>query len=455
VIAELTDLKQTMREGIDRVAGHVNHPRDMRVGVELKFPVVQLDGAAATRGQLAAMFQHLVDVGWSAQREGDRLTGATRPGEMNDTVASCETGYCKAEFSLAHTGDLHAMAKQVDELRATLQPFCEAAGVALIGCGIHPVTPPSRRLKMNASRAGVWGRVFRSNHCIGADDGDDVDLFTVNAANHVHVGVPSDAAARFVNAVNGYAPALIALGANAKVWRGAVDDDHHSVAEAFWDWWQPVRGRVGMPAAAFDDLGDYVDGVAALPCLYVKRADGPIALRERIALGDYLARDASPGIDMAGREVTVTPEPADVALHNSCYWYNARVSRYFTVENRVFDQQPPEALLAPAAMTLGLAAAADEADEALRGRPWHALREARETAYRTGFANGHGIDPAELADEAIDLAVLGLERRGFGEQQYLEPFVQRLKTRRNPAVEAAELFAADGPAALVNARRWA
>jgi len=61
------------------------------------------------------MFRHLVDVGWSAQRERDRLTGATRPGEMNDTVASCETGYCKAEFSLAHTGDLHAMAKQVDE----------------------------------------------------------------------------------------------------------------------------------------------------------------------------------------------------------------------------------------------------------------------------------------------------------------------------------------------------
>lgn len=453
-IDSLTDITYA---GIAKITPDGDDVSAMRVGVELKFPVVNLNGEAGSESQVKAMFRHLVSEGFDPLIEdGDNLIGATLDGEMNETTAQCETGFCKAEFSMAHCGDLHAMSKQVEHLRRTLQPFTQANDIALIGCGIHPVTPPSASLKMNRQRAGVWGQIYRSNSCIDPEAGDDVDLFTVNTANHVHVNVAQSRVASAINAMNGYAPAAIALGGNAKVWRGEVDAEHTCVAEAFWDWWKPVAGRVGMPDRVFADLDDYLAYVASLPCLYVKREAGPVAIKNPMAMKDFLRADSVEATTLDGQTVRVQPDPKDVGLHNSCYWFNARLSRYFTVENRVFDQQPPDAMLAPAAMTLGLAAACEEANDKLRAYDWDTLRAARVAAYRDGLrAETNGMALHDLAKQAVELAHIGLDKRGKNEAEFLEPFEQRLaKGQNNPADDAAAIFDCDGAAALVEARRW-
>lgn len=455
--AMLDTLTEITQAGIAKITPDGDDVTAMRVGVELKFPVVNAQGEAVGEPQVKAMFEHLVGDGYAPWIEaGDNLIGATRDGEMNETTVQCETGFCKAEFSMAHCRDLHAMSKQVEQLHSTLAPFTEAHDIALIGCGIHPVTPPSAALKMNRQRASVWGQIYRSNSRIEPDMGDDVDLFTVNTANHVHVNVAQSRAVSAINAMNGFAPAAIALGGNAKVWRGAVDPEHICVAEAFWDWWKPVAGRVGMPKRAFKDLADYLDCVASLPCLYVKRDDGPVAICNPMTMKAFLAAKQVEGITLDGRTVMVEPDAADVGLHNSCYWFNARLSRYFTVENRVFDQQPPDALLAPAAMTLGLAAAAEEAHELLADYDWDTLRAARVAAYRDGLrAKVQGVELHDLAKQAVELAHLGLDKRGYNEAPFLEPFEQRLSQgQTNPADDAAVIFERGGAEALVRTRRW-
>lgn len=456
--AALDTFTQITHDGIHKITPSGDDVSAMRVGVELKFPVVDLKGEAVGEPKVKAMFEHLVSEGGFNPliEDGDNLIGATFAGEVNETTAQCETGFCKAEFSMAHCGDLHAMSQQVDRLRETLAPFAERHDIALIGCGIHPVTPPSSSLKMNRQRASVWGHIYRSNSCIDPDAGDDVDLFTINTANHVHVNVAQSRVTSAINAMNGFAPAAIALGGNAKVWQGQVDHEHGCVAEAFWDWWKPVAGRVGMPDRAFDDLDDYLDYVASLPCLYVKRENGPVALQDAITMKAFLQSDAVQGTTLDGRTVTVEPDPSDVGLHNSCYWFNARLSRYFTVENRVFDQQPPDALLAPAAMTLGLAAASHEANERLQQYDWDTLRAARIAAYRDGLrAEVEGVALYDLAQQAVELAQLGLEKRGKDEASFLQPFVHRLEAgQTNPADQAAEIFERGGPSELVKARRW-
>jgi len=151
--------------------------------------------------------------------------------------------------------------------------------------------------------------------------------------------------------------------------------------------------------------------------------------------------------------VALKPEPADIDLHNSCYWFNARISRYFTVENRIFDQQPPDDMLLPAALTLGLVSALDEATEELASHAWNELREAREAACRDALqATVAGRPIAELAGRVIDLAELGLRRRNRGEEQYLEPLKKRLATARCPADDAADTVRAGGIPALVEQR---
>ena len=176
-------------------------------------------------------------------------------------------------------------------------------------------------------------------------------------------------------------------------------------------------------------------------------------LDEPIPFRRFVEADNVSGVDLDGGRVVVRPDRSDAGTHNSCYWFNARISRHFTVENRVFDQQAPDELLTPAALTLGLATALPEAKEELGAYDWADLRAARAAACREGLAARCGrVEVATLARRMLALAELGLGRLGRAEDRFLEPLRRRLRDRLNPAAEAEALYRRGGLAALIEAR---
>jgi gamma-glutamylcysteine synthetase len=452
---------------MDAIYGHVVREFDRtvaarkaterRLGAELKFPLVNRDGTAAGLEKTRALWAHLERQGWRPilDHVAGEVVGARKPGPRNDTVASCETGYCKPEFSLAHVPDLFALDQSIKTLRQELEPFCEEQEVCLLGYGIQPLTPPSKRLLMKKSRTCVWDKVFGANRCLREEDGDDVCLFTVNAGTHVHVSVSQEEAIRAVNVLNGFAGAQLALTANSSVWRGGVDPAFKCVNEKLWDWWMPEKRRVGVPARPFVDLEDYVRTVSEFRPVYVKRNGTPIVLTRYRSFREYFHDAGAVGVDAQnGKRMSVVPHIADIDLHSTCYWFNARLSRYYTVENRTNDQQPPEDLLCVSALTLGLVSALEESWEAVRSHDWQHLRQSRDVACEAGLEGRvNGIDLADLTGQMLDLARLGLRRRKRGEEQFLAPLEQRLRRRTCPADEAMRLFTGGGIGALVAARR--
>lgn len=428
---------------------------ERRVGSELKFPLVDEAGCAVPRETVDALWAHLVAQGWAPDiNEADgRLVGARKAGEQNETVASCETGYCKTEFSLAHAADIHGLQRTLDAVVSDLRPFLDRYGVHLLCYGIHPVTPPSSDLLMKKMRASFWDKALPSNEVIAPEDGDDVHLFTVNACSHVHVSVDPGEAVQAVNLLNGLAGPQISLTANSNRTGGSWADarPYKSINEKLWDWWEPVRGRVGVPEAAFRDLKHYVSHISHLRPIYVKRDGQPILLtRQYEHFTDYFNDADAAGETVEGERYPLTPEMSDVSVHNSCYWYTSRISRYFTVENRIFDQQPRDALLAPAALTLGLLSNATAAWDAFGRHEWNDLREMRERACRHGLAwSFKGTDAADLARQMLELAEQGLRKRDAGEEEYLEPLRARLRTGQCPADRVAAVPAAQWPTQLL------
>lgn len=433
---------------------------DRRIGAELKFPLVNLDGTAADLRTVQAFWRYLVDdVGdngsrWKPiqDRVTNQLAGARRAGQYNDTVASCETGYCKTEFSLAHVGNLFKLKESIAQLRRELEPFADEHGVRFLGYGIQPLTPPSKALLFKKERSCFWDKALPSNRHIRAEDGDDVHLFTVNAGSHVHLSVEPEDAVRAVNVLNGFAGPQIALTAHSPVWKGRADGRYKCVNEVLWDWWKPAQGRSGVPRKAFEDLRDYVRSIELLPPIYVKRDGQPIILRKYKAFGDYYGSGDPSGETTSGEAVAVVPKTDDIRTHNSCYWYNARISQYYTVENRVCDQQPPNDLECVAALTLGLVAALDEAWAEVSGYPWSVLRSAREVACRDGLGGDTDeLSLREMAGRMLEIAELGLSRRGLGEEEFLRPLRSRLEAERCPADRAAAVFRKAGVEGLVEA----
>ena len=428
-----------------------------QIGVELKFPLVLEDGCAPDSCVISALWEHLCSLGWQPVRDdlsGD-VVGARKRTESGYTVASCETGYCKPEFSLAPVTNLVDLEAAVRKLREELRPYSDRYRVHFLGYGIQPLTAPSMHLLMSKSRARVWDAVFRSNRVVPPKSGHDLHLFTINAASHVHVSVSEEEAVPLVNMFNGFAGPQIALTANSRIWRGQVDPAYACVAEKFWDWWVPEEGRAGVPQESFTDLGDYARTIAGFRPVFVKRSHGPLLIDGYETFEHYYSQERAVGVGLDGREVTVTPEPADIDLHCTCCWHPARITRYGTVENRPNDQQPPGALLCVAALTLGLTETPDESQEELSRFEWHELRSARESACRSALRGMVGSQPiASLAGRLLELARLGLERRGLGEDQFLEPLEERLNSGRCPSDNAVEMFQQGGAETLVEARAF-
>ena len=427
-----------------------------RVGAELKFPLVNPDGSAASFETICSLWGYLQKHGWQPVKDliTGNIVGAKKPGEHNETVATCETGFCKPEFSLAHVANLFDLENSISELRKELHQFSEDHQAFFLGYGIQPLTPPSRRLLMKKARTSVWERIFASNRLLPLEDGDDVNIFTITAASHVHVSVSLEEAIPAVNLLNGFAGAQIALTANSNIWQLRIDPQFKCVAEKLWDWWMPDTGRVGMPQRSFRELEDYIHTVSSFRPVYVKRDGKPILLSRYRTFKEYYCSPQAIGFDMDGKEIPLAPEKEDVALHNTFYWYNARISRYYTVENRVNDQQPPQELICVAALTLGLISALSEGLEELSTYDWESLRATRETACRQAMSgNVDNISLALLAEKMIDLAQLGLCRRGLGEEEFLRPLKRRLRQRKCPADEAAQLFESGGIEALLKARK--
>jgi len=428
-----------------------------QIGVELKFPLVREDGRAPDFGMIPALWSHLCSLGWQPVRDdvSGEVVGAKKSNKSGCTVASCETGYCKPEFSLAPVTGLGALEAAIHELREELRPYSDRYRVHFLGYGIQPVTTPSMQLLMGKSRARVWDTVFRSNRIVPPELGHDLHLFTINAASHVHVSVSEQEAVSLVNVFNGFSGAQIALTANSNIWRGRIDPVYVCVAEKFWDWWVPEVGRAGVPQEPFTDLADYARAIAQFRAVFVKRNLGPLLIEGYETFKDYYSQEQAVGIGLDGRKRTVVPAPADIDLHCTCCWHSARITRYGTVENRPNDQQPPDALPCVAALTLGLAEALAESEEELNRFEWRALRDARESACRSALLGMVASEPiAGLAGRLLLLARLGLQRRGLGEERYLEPLEKRLKRSRCPADDAVDMFQQGGAGMLAKARAF-
>ena len=439
-----------------KAASNAQRFSERRIGTELKFPLVNADGSAASLQKVHALWDYLMGCGWKpvVDKMTGNVVGANYPGTYNDSVASCETGFCKTEFSLAHVGDLLELEKDILKLRELLRGFSEKEDAFFLGYGIQPLSPPSKDLLMKKGRSSVWDKVFPSNRHIAPEHGDDVHLFTVNAASHVHVSVNPDEAVQAVNVLNGFAGAQIALTANSNIWKGVPDSRYKCVSEKLWDWWMEDSDRVGVPGRAFENLRDYIDTVANFKPVFVMRDEKPVVLKRYNSFNEYYNDKNATGIDMHGQEVSLRPENTDFDLHCTNYWYNARISRYFTVENRVNDQQPPEELITIPALTLGLISALNESWEEIASCEWEMLRLTRDVACRKGLDGVAGtIELRQHANKMLDLARMGLMRRGLGEEKYLDPLYGRLKNNTCPADEAAKLFESGGIAKLVNSRK--
>ena len=395
-----------------------NKPRaDWRIGTEHEKFGWLTDTRAplpyAGERSISAIFAALqARYGWTPLSEGENVIGLTR----NGANVSLEPGG-QFELSGAALSDMGQVAAELQTHLDEVKAICDPMGVRFMGIGAAPVwdgatmpVMPKGRYKLMTDymgRVGTHGTqmMYRTSTVqVNLDYSSEADM-----VKKLRVSLALQ-------------PVATALFASSPFFDGKLNG-HKSWRSRIW------RGldnsRTGMLPFAFDQgmgFQAYVDWVLDVPMYFVYRNGRYInALGQ--SFRDFLAGKlpALPG---------EKPSLSDWADHMTTVFPEARVKKF--IEMRGADCGDQAHINALPAFWVGLMydqTALDAAWDLVKGldaQTREGLRVAASVAGLQGEANGVRI--LDLARAAVGLSHAGLAGRALGEEVYLAPLVQSVKS---------------------------
>ncbi len=424
-----------------------------KIGIELEFPVVNNEGEAVNYKIIRKLFQSLKRDGWSLNKDegtsevvsAERLNsnGVGRFGYNKDVIGT-DVGYCTIETSLTPESNLFELVNHWGKIRGILLSYLKSNNTHLLGYGVQPITKPQKKIMANKGRYKFFEQ-DSLNRFIDQQDGVDLHVFATSAANQCHIDVYKEEAIEAVNTLNGLAPLFTSLTANSSVWKGEVDQNWLDVREIFWDKsWSNRVEQVGIPDK-FNSFKDYVDRICSFRPLMVKRGKEYIKIIGCATFLDYLKNGKNNrGENAKGKIVHLKSELQDVQFQNGFAWWQARLaSSYGTIEIRPCAQQPPNATMAVAALSLGIIENLQKATKLYERFSLSSWRKLRFDALRHGLNSSmqeHKVATSKLAKELLQIAEEGLKTRRLGEEVLLDVLFERLNKKETPADVVKRIF---------------
>lgn len=432
-----------------------NKEKLRKIGLEVEFPLVEFTGRAVKYDIVRGMFKFLKTKGFELYKDAEtsEVIYAKKKDQSNisresfHSIIGTDTGYCTIEIALQPEDSLFIVEKQFNSIIHLLSDYFRDNNCKILGYGIQPVTPPTQELMTNSARYIMAQHIMAQrksmNRFIDQRNGADLHLWTITASNQCHIDISEDEAIRAVNILNGLSGLQIALTANSPVWLGSIDRQWKAVREIFWDYvcvelWK----QVGIPKK-FKDISDYIDYLCKFPPLMIQRTGHYFGILGQESFQDFLKSiKSSTALTLNGNEIPVLPDLKDIITHANFAWFNARLSpKYGTIESRISCQQPPGASILVAALVLGIIENIEEAEELLERYPWEEWKRLRYDSLRHALQAQIDNQPAlPLVEKFTKIAEKGLQKRGLGEEKFLESAFRRIAEKKVPADDVIHLF---------------
>ena len=432
------------------------------IGIEMELPIVTKDGRAVDFLIIQKMFDFLKQNGFQLYKDNfsNHIISASRVNKESsenfdyhiDAIMT-DAGNSILEIVLAPQDNLHAVQSYLSKITNLLVTYFDTKNCKILGYGIQPKTSPSRELLMPKERY-LFFEKFSPNNIIPKVEGADAHLLTITASNQCHIGIHQKEAISAVNVLNALSGLQIILHANSSIWNGGVDSIYKANREVFWDYCYPDRlNQMGIPPY-FENMEAYIQYLLDFEPMLVKRTQ-LLQILNKPTVRDFFLDETPPAIGqtLEGKKFIVKPRVKDIHYLNSFCYFNARLApRFGTIESRMCCQQPPNAALAPTAVTLGLLANLESAKNIMKMYPWKTWKNLRIEALKHTFnASINGNNTLPLIAKFLDTAKEGLIKRNLGEEVFLEPLYERLTCRKSPADKAIDIFKNGGIDALVKA----
>ena len=413
-----------------RYLENIKENPDLFVGVELEYPVVNLEGKATDIEVVKELFRYLPSVlGFTIEKVDEFGNPIQLLDPVSQDTILFEVSYTTIEFAFGRAKSIQEVEERFRDYMDLIQKKLGEANHAIIGSGIHPYWEKNENQPVAYARYQMlmaYLNLSRSKTNVDLHDYPQYGAFI--CGSQVQLDVSKSNYLRVINAFTQIEAAKAYLFANSEF--SGADWDTKISRDIFWE--ESMHGiypeNVGVNARLFkdeDDFFDYLDHSA----IFTAERDGQTYYFNPIQARDYLTTPEIQAFTLNGDEVLIYPQEQDFQTHRS-YQYQDLTTRG-TVEFRSVCTQPLDRTFASAAFHLGLLLHLDKLEAYLQSAPFFTTFGRDCKSLRRQFSKKMLTDEEETAIVEFSKALFllaeeGLEKRGKQEMTYLQPLKEEL-----------------------------
>ena len=413
-----------------RYLENIKETPDLFVGVELEYPVVNLEGKATDIEVVKELFRYLPSVlGFTIEKVDEFGNPIQLLDPVSQDTILFEVSYTTIEFAFGRAKSIQEVEEHFRGYMDLIQKKLGEANHAIIGSGIHPYWEKNENQPVAYARYQMlmaYLNLSRSKTNVDLHDYPQYGAFI--CGSQVQLDVSKSNYLRVINAFTQIEAAKAYLFANSEF--SGADWDTKISRDIFWE--ESMHGiypeNAGVNARLFkdeDDFFDYLDHSA----IFTAERDGQTYYFNPIQARDYLTTPEIQAFTLNGDEVLIYPQEKDFQTHRS-YQYQDLTTRG-TIEFRSVCTQPLNRTFAATAFHLGLLLNLNKLEAYLQSAPFFTTFGRDYKSLRRRFSKKMLTDEEETAivefsKDLLLLAEEGLEKRGKQEMTYLQPLRDKL-----------------------------
>ena len=405
----------------EKYLSNMKEDSELFVGVELEFPIVEINGNKTNIEVTKNLFRTLANL---SDFEVEKIDDDQNPIQLihcssKDRILF-ELSYNTIEFAFERARSINEVAKRFEDYLKIIQPILQENNHEIQGHGIHPLWKENDNSPVKIERYKML-MAFLAMNGTGMKTHSYPSYGAFICGNQVQLDVRRENYIRIINAFNKIEAAKAYLFSNSEF--SAEAWDTKIARDIFWE--ESLHGyykeNVGIYPKDYQSEEEFFNNLART-AIFTATREGKSYYFKPIRVENYLDQKEITAYTADGNEKIINPVKEDLKQHRS-YQFQDLTARG-TVEFRSVCTQPLETTFAPIAFELGLFVQLEKLENYLEDSSFFKnkerdYRKLRKKYSKKILSKEEKEAIQSFSKDLLDIAEAGLMKRGYGEEKFL------------------------------------
>ena len=405
----------------EKYLSNMKEDSELFVGVELEFPIVEINGNKTNIEVTKNLFRTLANLlDFKVEKIDDDQNPIQLVHSSSKDRILFELSYNTIEFAFEKAHSIDEVAERFEAYLKIIQPILQVDHHEIQGHGIHPQWQENDNSPVKIERYKML-MAFLAMNGTGMKTHPYPSYGAFICGNQLQLDVRRDNYIRVINAFNKIEAAKAYLFSNSEF--SAEAWDTKITRDIFWE--ESLHGyykeNVGIYPKDYQSEQEFFNNLART-AIFTATRGGKSYYFKPIRVEDYLDQKEITAYTADGNEKIIKPVKEDLKQHRS-YQFQDLTARG-TVEFRSVCTQPLETTFAPIAFELGLFVQLEKLESYLEDSLFFKneeqdYRKLRKKYSKKNLSEKEKEAVQSFSKDLLDIAKAGLMKRGYREEKFL------------------------------------